>query len=63
MVEGSSLGVNQATFAKVIHVLKLVAVKASGNVNSLAPDKNRGNERGGEEEGENKLDRRTIDAA
>ena len=38
VVEGSPLGVDQATLAKVIHVLELVAVEASGNVNSLAPD-------------------------
>ena len=32
MMEGPSLGVDQATFAKVVHVLQLVTVEASGDV-------------------------------
>ena len=32
MMEGSSLGVDQAALAKVIHVLQLVTVEASGDV-------------------------------
>jgi len=38
VVERSSLRVDQTTFAKVVHVLKLVAIKASGNVDPLTPD-------------------------
>jgi len=38
MMEGPSLGVDQATLAKVIHVLQLVAVEASGDVDTFASD-------------------------
>ena len=34
VMEGPSLGVDQATFAKVVHVLQLVAVEASGDVDT-----------------------------
>jgi len=36
MMEGSSLGVDQAALAKVIHVLQLVTVEASGDVDPFA---------------------------
>jgi len=38
VVEGSSFGVNQTTFTKVVHVLELVSIKASGNINPFAPN-------------------------
>jgi len=38
VVERAPLGVDQTTLAKVIHVLELVAVKASGNIDPFAPD-------------------------
>jgi len=38
MMEGPSLGVDQATFAKVVHVLQLVTVEASGDVDPFASD-------------------------
>jgi len=36
MMEGSPLGVDQATLAKVVHVFQLVPVETSGNVNTFA---------------------------
>jgi len=38
VVERASFGVDQTPFAEIIHVLELIAVKTSGNVDSLAPD-------------------------
>ena len=35
MVERSPLRVDQATFAKVVHVLQLVTVEATGDVDAL----------------------------
>lgn len=37
-MEGSSFGVNQTTFAKVVHVLEFVSIKASGNIDPFAPE-------------------------
>jgi len=38
VMERPSLGVDQATLAEVVHVLQLVAVEASGNVDTFASD-------------------------
>jgi len=38
VVERAPLGVDQATLAKVVHVLELVAVEASGNIDPFAPN-------------------------
>lgn len=38
MVERASFGVDQTPLAKIIHVFELVAIKASRNVDSLAPN-------------------------
>ena len=37
MVERATFWIDQASLAKVVHVLKLISVKAPGNVDSLAP--------------------------
>jgi len=38
MVKGSAFWVNQTAFAKVVHVLEFVAIKASGDIDTFAPD-------------------------
>jgi len=38
VVERATFWIDQASLAKVVHVLKLISVKAPGNVDSFAPD-------------------------
>ena len=39
MVKGSAFWVNQTAFAKVVHVLEFVAIKASGDIDTFAPNR------------------------